>query len=158
MRRRVIAFMTVGAAGFALQIAALAYLVDGAGWPYPLATIVAVELAVLHNFLWHERWTWADRKASQTIGARLVRFHLSNGATSIVGNLIMTVVLVEGLRLNPLVANTLSVLFTSTANFLAADRWVFGVPYRPAAHTVTPAASRPERRSAASTSAPGVSP
>jgi putative flippase GtrA len=26
----------------------------------PTATAVAVELAVLHNFVWHHCWTWRD--------------------------------------------------------------------------------------------------
>ncbi len=29
---------------------------------YLVATALAVEMAVLHNFFWHRRWTWADRR------------------------------------------------------------------------------------------------
>ena len=35
-----------------------------AGTPTPLSAgrpLIAVEAAVLHNFGWHERWTWRDR-------------------------------------------------------------------------------------------------
>jgi putative flippase GtrA len=28
---------------------------------YLVATVIAVEMAVLHNFVWHEQFTWADR-------------------------------------------------------------------------------------------------
>jgi putative flippase GtrA len=54
-------FITVGALGFAVQIAAFAILTSVGQWPWLPATIVAVELAVVHNFLWHDRWTWRDR-------------------------------------------------------------------------------------------------
>jgi putative flippase GtrA len=60
-QRRLTRFMTVGALGFAVQIAAFVILTAVAGWPWLPATIVAVELAVVHNFLWHDRWTWRDR-------------------------------------------------------------------------------------------------
>ena len=60
---RFVRFNGVGVFGFAVQIGALASLLH-AGMPYLPATAVAVELSILNNFLWHERWTWRDRPAS----------------------------------------------------------------------------------------------
>ncbi len=53
---RAATFAGIGLIGFGVQLATLALLVL-AGWPYLVATCVAVEAAVLHNFAWHERWT-----------------------------------------------------------------------------------------------------
>jgi putative flippase GtrA len=64
---RAAAFVIVGALGFVVQIAALAALL-AAGCPYLIATAAAVEVAVLHNFAWHERWTWADRTSLMLAG------------------------------------------------------------------------------------------
>jgi putative flippase GtrA len=36
-------------------------------FPYLAATALAVEAAVVHNFFWHERFTWADRIKSDRI-------------------------------------------------------------------------------------------
>ena len=58
---RVSAFALVGCAGFVVQLSALEALTVGLGVPHLLATAGAVEVAILHNFAWHERWTWADR-------------------------------------------------------------------------------------------------
>jgi hypothetical protein len=58
------------------------------GWNYLVSTAAAVEAAVLHNFAWHQRWTWRDRRpasAHETLG-RLLRFHALNGAVSLAGN------------------------------------------------------------------------
>ena len=45
-----------------------------------VAPFIATELAILHNFLWHVRWTWGDRPATQAESfRRLMRFHLGNG-------------------------------------------------------------------------------
>ena len=48
---RIAAFAAVGAAGLFIQLAILAALL-AAGCPYLPATVVAVEVAVLHNFFW----------------------------------------------------------------------------------------------------------
>src|SRR6266850_7391971 len=61
--QRFTVFLAVGWLGFALQLTALAFLTSVAHWPWLPATIVAVELAVVHNFIWHERVTWRDRDA-----------------------------------------------------------------------------------------------
>lgn len=129
MTPRVSAFVVVGALGFVLQLGTLFLLTSAWHWPYAVATLVAVEAAVLHNFAWHEHWTWHDRFPSRAgLGGRLGRFHIGTGLTSLAGNLMVTTVLVELLRVPPLLANACAVGVTSVANFLVADRWVFGAP------------------------------
>ena len=54
-------FNLVGALGIAVQLTVLLGLKSGLHLNYLLATALAVETAVVHNFLWHERYTWADR-------------------------------------------------------------------------------------------------
>jgi putative flippase GtrA len=129
MTTRIPAFLTVGAIGFAVQMSVLFWLSGAWHWPYPVATLLAVEAAILNNFVWHERWTWGDREDGEE-GAlrRLLRFHLGTGLTSIVGNVIVTAAAVELLHVPTLVANAFAVAATSVANFVVADRWVFSRP------------------------------
>ena len=56
---------------------------------------------------------------------RLWRFHLANGAVSIVGNLVWMKIMVGVAGMNYLAANALAILACSLANFLLSDRWVF---------------------------------
>ena len=129
MTGRVPAFAAVGAGGFVLQMAVLYLIEHLLRWPYLLATMLAVEAAVLHNFLWHERWTWHDRHDTGAVRwRRLVRYHLGTGVASIAGNLFITMVGVEWIGLPTLAANAAAVAATSVANFLVADRWVFRAP------------------------------
>lgn len=124
-RLRFVRFNGVGAIGFALQIAVVAGLVH-AGVNYLAATALAVEAAVLHNFLWHERWTWADRPATGSARlARLWRFHALNGAVSIAGNLAIMRVLVGTCGVPAVPANVAAVLCCALLNFAASDRFVF---------------------------------
>ncbi len=123
--RRWFVFNLVGVAGCAVQIAALAVLLH-AGAHYLAATALAVEAAILHNFVWHERWTWRDRDVPLSPGARLWRFHLLNGAVSLVGNVALMRTLVGGLDVPPLVANLIAVLACSAINFTVGDSVVWG--------------------------------
>jgi putative flippase GtrA len=124
---RFLKFNGVGLIGFTLQLGVLAVLVR-LGVHYLAATALAVELAVLHNFAWHERWTWRDRSAGAggTAG-RLWRFHAANGLISLAGNLLLMRLLVGLAGLPPVPANVLSVLLCAVVNFTASDRFVFRV-------------------------------
>jgi putative flippase GtrA len=96
-----------------------------AGWPYQLATTFAVELAVIHNFVWHDRWTWRDRAGSHRRWlTRFLRYQLTTGATSVAGNLLCTSLLVER-GVPVLAANAAAVAMMGAANFIVSDRWVF---------------------------------
>ncbi len=121
-------FNVVGALGFVVQSAALFLLTHTAlHVGYLPATAAAVELAVLHNFVWHQRWTWRDRP-SLTRGEtlrRLVKFNMTNGAVSIVGNLFLMSILVGRLGLAVTPANVLSVAGCALVNFVLADRIAF---------------------------------
>jgi len=127
-------FALVGAIGVVVQLAALEAL-TGLGLHYLLATGVAVEAAVLHNFMWHQRFTWRDRGGSRLAetGVRLLRFHLSNGALSILGSLLLMRWFVGQFGMNVLMANLLTIAACSVGNFLASDRWVFLSPVQAAA-------------------------
>lgn len=124
MSPRVRAFVIVGAIGFVTQIAALAVLTH-AGVPLPLATALAVEAAVLHNFVWHQRWTWRDRADDAGWGRRLLRFHSANAVASIGINVVLTWAIARWFHVPAPVANALAVAAAAGVNFVAADRWVF---------------------------------
>ena len=89
-----------------------------------MATGLAVEAAVVHNYFWHERFTWADRTSGSSWG-RFAKFNLTTGLFSIVGNVLVMKVLVSGARLNYFVANILTIATCSLVNFIVSDRFVF---------------------------------
>ena len=121
-------FNLVGAVGIGVQLVCL-WILTGIGVAYMSATALSVEAAVLHNFLWHERFTWVDRTDGGVIDSmgRLMRFNLTTGAVSINGNLLLMRLLVGGSNLKPMLANLISIAVCSLANFLVSDRWVFRV-------------------------------
>jgi putative flippase GtrA len=124
--RRWIAFYSVGAMGILVQMSVLFMLTSWIGLRYLTATGIAVEAAVLHNFLWHVGWTWADRQVGHSqVLRRLLAFHATNGALSLAGNLILMRILVGELGLNSCPASFLAIAVCSIFNFIAGDRIVF---------------------------------
>jgi putative flippase GtrA len=123
---RLAKFSLVGGIGIGVQLAMLAVLTE-LRMNYLLATGLAVESAVLHNFVWHRRFTWRERTqpAEREMLGALLRFHLSNGMISLLGNLLMMRWLVGFLHIPVLMANLLTITMCWAANFLASDRWVF---------------------------------
>ncbi len=121
-------FNLVGLLGFGLQTGVLFVLTHGTTQvSYLVATAAAVELAVLNNFVWHQRWTWKDRPSStikETL-RRLVKFNVTSGLFSMIGNLVLMSVFVGrlGLPIGP--ANLASVAACSIVGFVLADRIAF---------------------------------
>jgi len=123
---RPVVFTAVGIAGYGVQMAALWLLAGQGRVAIVPATLLATELAVLHNFAWHVRWTWADRPAGPLATAmRLLRFNLANGGVSLAGGALLMPVLVHALGIHFLLANLLTVLACAVVNYAAGDRWVF---------------------------------
>jgi putative flippase GtrA len=120
-------FNAVGAGGIAVQLAALTLLKSGLRFDYLAATALAVEATVIHNYFWHERFTWADRSSGSS-WARFAKFNLTTGLFSIAGNMLVMKALVGGAHLNFFAANILTIATCSIVNFLMTDRFVFEEP------------------------------
>lgn len=118
-------FNLVGAAGMVVQLAALAAFTRCDRGHYLLATVCAIEITLLHNFVWHLRYTWRDRRDEAARVAQFVRFHFSNGLMSMVGNLVLMRLLVEERKMPVLAANSVAIFACSIVNFCLGDRWVF---------------------------------
>ena len=94
---RVGRFALVGLGGLVIQMIVLDLLTRVAALDYRAATVLAVEAAVLHNFVWHERWTWRVPKGAGSRLTRAVRFHSTTAVLSIVGNVVLMSLFVEAL-------------------------------------------------------------
>lgn len=122
--RRWLRFNAVGVGGFAIQLGALWLLARIGGMHYLVATAIAVEIAVLNNFVWHEAWTWRGLGVEGR-WQRLLRFHVANGFVSIASNVLLTLLLMQWAGLPLLVANAGAVAVTALLNFALAEVWVF---------------------------------
>jgi putative flippase GtrA len=121
-------FAGVGFMGFCVQLATLQTLTALLDMHFAVAVVLSVEAAILHNFIWHERWTWRDRVVGSRSGtslARLARFNAACGAVSLVGNVAFTAFFVSLIGLPVIVANVAAIVCLTAINFVVADRAVF---------------------------------
>jgi len=123
-------FNAVGAIGIGAQLIVLAALRSGLGFGYLWATGLAVEAAVIHNYVWHERFTWRDRQTESPL-LRFAKFNGTTGLFSIGGNLLLMRLLVGELRMNYVVANLVTIGTCSVVNFVVSDRVVFVMQHSP---------------------------
>ncbi len=129
---RALKFLVSGLAGFVIQVGVLGIL-STVGLHYLIATAIAVELAILANFVFHEQWTFKDRippsayssyRAKRMV-ARLLKFNAFTALTSILGSLAITGLLVESLAMPAVLANIISIMALGVINFVGADKLVF---------------------------------
>ncbi len=120
-------FSLVGLLGAALQIVLLPLLANLLQLPVLIATPLAVELILLHNFVWHENFTWHDRRFANTRQriTALARFHLSNGTISLFGNTALMYLFVVRFRMPVTLSAVAAIVLCGVLNFLSADRLVY---------------------------------
>jgi putative flippase GtrA len=118
-------FNLVGVMGMAVQLGALALFNRWMHGHYMFATAAAIELTLLHNFAWHVCYTWRDRRDDSSRLRQLVRFHLSNGLISMLGNLALMQLLVYEAHLPLLASNLIAIVCCSLANFTLGNNWAF---------------------------------
>jgi putative flippase GtrA len=130
LQKRFGRFSAVGLMGAVIQLLLLYFGTKEFGLPSVAAMPVAAEIALLHNFVWHERFTWRDRGLLRTvtpgeIAARLWRFHIASGVISLGGNTVAMYFLVQRFEIPAMPAAIAAMILCSVVNFLATDRWVY---------------------------------
>ena len=118
-------FNLVGAMGMVVQLTALWLINRYVAGHYLVATAAAIELALIHNFVWHLHYTWRDRRDGASLLMQFVRFHLCNGLVSLLGNLVLMRILVHGANIPLLAANAIAILCCSVINFSLGNNWAF---------------------------------
>ena len=115
---RWVRFNAVGILGAGIQLAML-WLMLRLHVNYLVATAIALETALLHNYVWHCRWTWRGQSGN------IWRFHLSNGLGALICNLALMRLCTGSMGFKPIPSNLAAITLTSFLNFALASRWVF---------------------------------
>lgn len=80
---RVFKFAVVGIIGGAIQLSSLQLL---RRWlPFQWATFISIELAILSNFIWSNRWTFGDKKLARgQIPVKFLQFNLTSAGSLLI--------------------------------------------------------------------------
>jgi putative flippase GtrA len=118
---RILKFAIVGGTGTAINMLVLYLLYRWAGLPLGAASMLAVELAAICNYLFHDSWTFAARSPSFQ---RFAKFN----AASLLGLAlnVFAVWFLARLGLYFLAANLVGIAAGFTLNYMFSVSWVWG--------------------------------
>jgi len=115
-------FGVVGITGVLVNSLILLLAHGIAGLPLLLASPLAVEVAILHNYLWNDRWTFRSQGFS---ALRLAKFNLASLGGMVVASGTLYL-LAERWGFPYLLANLVGVAAASILNFSASLLWIWG--------------------------------
>lgn len=113
-------FGLVGVGGTAVNMLALHVLHGLGGLSILVASPLAVELAIVHNFLLNDWWTFRSRSRRRF---RFARFNLSTSLTLVVN--VAVVWTLVGAGIGYLAANLVGIGVGAALNFGASHAWVW---------------------------------
>lgn len=120
---RMLLFAAVGAVGTVVNTTALYALHLLLRVPLVAASAMAVELAVVNNYVLNDRLTFATRALSMR---RFVKFNVSMLAGLAVNVLLLWVLVRGGVDL--VVANLIAIGAAFAVNYASSALWVWGLP------------------------------
>ncbi len=124
---RILKFGVVGGSGVVVNMGALAILRLIPALPLPIRSPIAIEIAIITNFILNYYWTWNDRKSEEKGHKRFtfLKFNLSSGAIAAIFNYLPLLLFVNQLNWNEDFANFIGIGMASVANFLISHFWTF---------------------------------
>ncbi len=116
-------FGVVGALGVGVNSLVLFVAHGVAGLPLLVASPLAVELAVLNNFFWNERWTFG---ASGFSPRRLAKFNLTSLGGMVIASGVLYLLVAYG-GFHYLMANLVGISLAVLWNFTTSLLWTWGL-------------------------------
>jgi putative flippase GtrA len=116
-------FCTVGATGYAVNLAVYTLLLRGAGLHYLVAATCSFLVAVTNNYTWNRLWTFRGQRGH--IAYQGLRF-LVVSTIALAANLVILRLLVEEFGLGKVVAQAIAIVLVTPLNFVGNKLWSFG--------------------------------
>jgi putative flippase GtrA len=110
-------FCIVGGLGFVINFALLSLFYKYLRWPLFIAQLLAAEIALFNNFLFHHNWTYKSHNVEKTIVNLLVQFHVTSWV-AIVGSAALVSLGVNSLHLHYFIALVITSIIALGWNFL----------------------------------------
>jgi putative flippase GtrA len=114
-------FATVGATGYAVNLAVYTTLLRGAGWHYIYAATVSFIVAVTNNYLWNRLWTFRDQRGH--VGFQGLRF-FTVAVVAYGANLGILSALIA-LGMDKVAAQAIAIVLVTPLNFIGNKLWSF---------------------------------
>lgn len=116
----------MGTWGFVVNMSILWLLTEVGGLYYLLSSIVAVEIALINNYVLNDLWTWHDRgkPGKREYLKRMLKYHITASAAMLT-NISILWFFTELVGIYYLVSNIFGIFCGAALNFFVNDRWTF---------------------------------
>jgi putative flippase GtrA len=118
---RILKFACVGSIGIVINTGALYILSRWLGLPLAAASAIAVELAIISNYVINDRWTFSSRAISLR---RFAKFNVASLSGLSVN--VATVWLLTRIGVYFIAANLLGITLGFASNYALSSVWVWG--------------------------------
>lgn len=108
-------FGIVGVSGFLINAALLILLNKDLHSPF-VAQLIASEIALFSNFMFHHHWTYKASKSRKTISKLIIQFHATSWV-AIIGSALLVTAGIKYVHLPPIVALAVSSAIAMFWNF-----------------------------------------
>jgi dolichol-phosphate mannosyltransferase len=122
---RFVRFGVVGASGVVVNQGLLMLLHGSFGAPLLLASIIAIEVSILTNFLLNHVWTWRLSLRVPGLLRRCLQYHAAAVMAAFAGNVIVLMAAVELFGVDYRLANLVGIAVGTVINFTAGELWIF---------------------------------
>jgi putative flippase GtrA len=123
--RRFLKFSLVGLSGVFVNNFALWFFVEFTVLPFYLCSFIAIELAIINNFLLNDIWTWSDKNPDSKL-IRLLKYNVSTAFSSLFINITVLMFFKEWVGSPYLVSNLIGIGVGVLFNFWINHNWTFG--------------------------------
>ena len=124
--KRLTSFGIVGISGIIVNMSVLWLLTHYANLYYAFASPIAIELSIINNFIWNDRFTWHGRRSARnlSIWGGLFRFNIVSWIAGSI-NWILLIAFTEVAGIYYLWANLLAIAIAAAINFVLNEKWTF---------------------------------
>lgn len=120
-------FNLVGWLGMVVNSGCLYFFKGILGVPLIPASLLSIEIAIIHNFIWHRYWTWKDRKSDHPLPflKQLIVYNLMTGLVDLVVNVTILWVLTTFFGVYYLIANIAGMIMGPFIKFWLNEKIIF---------------------------------
>ena len=118
---RLVKFGIVGSSGVVVNQSVLILLAQYID--YRIASLIAIETAIISNFIFNYNWTWKDRETDKFNA--FLKFNMTSFISAFLLNWMILVFLTEVVGIKYYWSNLAGILVAAGFNFLVSNFWVF---------------------------------
>ncbi len=130
--KRILSFQFIGWIGTGVNLAVLWLCYDVLSWPLLVSGALAIEVAIIHNFVWYYFWTWNDRVAFtvRDFLTLFIRYNIFTAAIDFIIRLGILWILTEYYGVHYIISDIVGMFIAPLLKYITNDAYIFNTEPR----------------------------